>query len=46
MFLWRPIISDPPMYSMRDLKTWVTLADVLDAHEALDLRHALSEKDS
>jgi hypothetical protein len=29
---------------MSDLKTWVTLVDVMDAHEALDLKAAMSEK--
>lgn len=42
--LWRPIIADPPVYSLRDLQTWVTITDVLDAHELLDLRQALVEK--
>lgn len=28
----------------RDLREWVTLADVMDAHEALDIRGALAEK--
>lgn len=32
------------MYTLGDLKTWVTLADVLDAHEALDLKGAIAEK--
>lgn len=45
MWLWRPILSDPPMYTQADLKTWVTLADVFDAHEALDLKGALNEKE-
>ncbi|QJD54321.1 hypothetical protein [Aminobacter phage Erebus] len=31
---------------MRDLRTWVTLTDVFDAHEALDLKGAMSEKAS
>jgi len=44
MFLWRPVIAEPPIYKQRDLKEWVTLSDVLDAHEALDVRGALSEK--
>jgi len=44
MFLWRPVIAEPPIYTQRDLKEWVTLTDVLDAHEALDVRGALSEK--
>ncbi len=43
LFLWRPILADPPVYTMRDLREWVTLWDVFDAHEALDLRSALRE---
>jgi hypothetical protein len=43
MFLWRPIVADPPLYSQYDLRHWVTLADVLDAHEALDLKAASRE---
>lgn len=31
------------MYSQRDLFTWVTLKDVFDAHEALDLKGAIAE---
>jgi hypothetical protein len=42
--LWRPILAEPPLYTQRDLREWVTLADVLDAHEALDLRAAEAEK--
>jgi hypothetical protein len=42
--LWRPILADPPIYTMHDLKSWVTLADVYDANEALDLRSAMSER--
>jgi hypothetical protein len=44
MFLWRPILADPPVYSMKDLREWVTLQDVLDAHEALDLKMALGKE--
>jgi len=44
LFLWRPIISDPPLYGLRDLREWVTLADVLDAHEAINMRMAMREK--
>lgn len=29
---------------MGDLRKWVTLTDVLDAHEALDLKGAIAEK--
>lgn len=44
MWLWRPILSDPPVYSQADLRQWVTLSDVMDAHEALDLKAAMQEK--
>lgn len=44
MWLWRPILSDPPIYTQADLRQWVTLQDVMDAHEALDLRAAMQEK--
>jgi hypothetical protein len=44
MWLWRPILSEPPIYNMHDLKTWVTLTDVMDAHEVLDLKSAMAEK--
>lgn len=43
LFLWRPIIASPPLYTMADLRTWVTISDVLDAHEALDLKGAQAE---
>lgn len=38
------MIDEPPLYTMRDLREWVTLVDVLDAHEALDLKAAMAEK--
>lgn len=47
MWLWRPVLADPPVYLMKDLQgphAWVTLQDVMDAHEALDLRGAMQEK--
>jgi len=44
MWLWRPVLSEPPIYTMRDLREWVTLTDVLDAHEALDIKGAMAEK--
>lgn len=46
MFLWRPILADPPIYTQRDLREWVTLTDVADAHEALNLTAAMQEKAS
>lgn len=44
MFLWRPILAEPPIYTLKDLKQWVTITDVFDAHEALDLIGATNEK--
>lgn len=44
MWLWRPVLADPPIYTMKDLREWVTLSDVLDAHEALDLKAAMQER--
>ncbi|WP_156032011.1 hypothetical protein [Shinella sp. DD12] len=44
MWLWRPIVADPPIYTQADLRNWVTLQDVMDAHEALDLKGAMQEK--
>lgn len=44
LFLWRPVLANPPIYTQQDLKTWVTLKDVIDAHEALDLMGAINEK--
>lgn len=41
--LWRPILADPPLYSVTDLRT-LTLIEVLDANEALDLREAARAK--
>lgn len=44
MMLWRPMLADPPVFTMGDLRTWVTLTDLLDAHEALDLKSAMQER--
>lgn len=45
MFLWRPILAEGKVgYTQADLKQWVTISDVLDAHEALDLIEASREK--
>lgn len=34
------------MLTMKDIKEWVTLGDLLDAHEALDLKAAMHERSS
>ena len=44
MLLWRPILAEPPIYTARDLDEWATLADVIDANEALDLREAVRKR--
>jgi len=44
--LWRPMLAEPPLFTMRDLKEWVTLTDLMDAHEALDLKAAMQERTS
>lgn len=44
LYLYRPVLSDPPIYTMVDLRKWVTLMDVVRAHELLDLKGAMAEK--
>ena len=43
---WRPMLAEPPLFTMRDLREWVTLTDLMDAHEALDLKAAMQEMTS
>lgn len=44
MWVFRPILADPPLYTMRDLREWVTLDDAMDAHEALNVRAELARR--
>lgn len=37
-------VQGGPFYTQRDLKEWVTLGDVFDAHEAMDLEAAMAHK--
>lgn len=37
-------MAEPPLFTMRDLREWVTLTDLMDAHEALDLKAAMQER--
>jgi len=37
---WRPIIADPPIYSVADVRR-LSLTEMMDANEALDLRAEL-----
>lgn len=40
MMAWRPIIADPPIYGVADVKR-LSLTEMMDANEALDLRAEL-----
>lgn len=38
------MLADPPLCTPRDVREWVTIVDLLDMHEALDLKAASAEK--
>jgi hypothetical protein len=41
------MLGEHPKYTLADLRgrnAWVTLRDVLDAHEAMDLEAAMAER--
>ena len=38
-------MAEPPLFTLGEFKARITLDDVLDANEALDLKDALSRKD-
>lgn len=42
LYLWRPVLAGH--FTHRDLNEWVTLSDLLDAHEVLDLKEAMEER--
>lgn len=39
-YLMRPVLSDPPLCGLVDLKTTLTIDDLADMHEALNVREA------
>lgn len=43
LFLYRPAFADPPLCSFIDCER-ITLRQLLDMHEALDLRAAAADK--
>lgn len=43
MWLFRPILAAPPLYTIRDLDH-LTLDDVMDAHEALNVKAELARR--
>ncbi len=44
MLLWRLRIAEPPAHTMRDLREWITIGDVLDANEMPVLKAAVAER--
>jgi len=40
---WRPILTNPPVYSLADVKR-LTLCEILDANEQLDLRDEVERR--
>lgn len=44
LFLWRPVLAPEPLCTYRDIREWVTITDLLDMHEALDLKAAMAER--
>lgn len=43
MMAWRPILADPPLYGIADVKH-LTLCEIHDANEAIDLRAVLQAR--
>ena len=41
--IWRPIMADPPLYSLGDVRK-LTICDVLDANEQLDFRVEIARR--
>lgn len=44
MYLWRPCMAEPPLCTMVELKTVLSIDDLADLHEALDLKEAFHER--
>lgn len=42
-YLMRPVIANPPLTTMSDLKTVLTIDDLADLHEALNIRELQME---
>ena len=43
MIVWRPILAEPPVYGLADVRR-LTMSEILDANEALDLRLEIAER--
>lgn len=44
MYLWRPVIAEPPLCTLLDLQSKLTIDDLADLHEVLDLKEAIHER--
>jgi hypothetical protein len=44
MFLLRPVMADPPLCKINEIRTSLTIDDVADLHEILDIKDALAAK--
>jgi len=44
MFIWRPCLSDPKLCDYIDLATRLTIDDLANFHEALDLKDAIQAR--
>lgn len=44
MFVWRPVISDPPLCTLRDLETFYSIDRLADFHEVLNLKEAMQDR--
>lgn len=44
MYLWRPVIAEPPLCTFRDLQTKLSIEDLANLHEVLDLKEAIHER--
>ena len=38
LWLWRPVLADPPLCTWREVCSSLNIDDLADMHEALDLR--------
>lgn len=43
-WLLRPVMADPPLCSLGEIKTILTIDDIADLHEVLDLKEHLAAK--
>ncbi|MCB1421732.1 MAG: hypothetical protein KDJ69_04555 [Nitratireductor sp.] len=43
-YILRPVMADPPLCRLADLKTVLTLNDLADLHEICNLRELIREK--